>query len=122
MSLPARQQRVLDQIEVILQARDPRLTSLFASFARLTSHEAMPKVEELKGWVVHLLQLKRRLIQPVMLIPVVVVAIVGSVVLGSFVPSSRCTSATRGAVYVIAGKQSICSPGAAGRTGSRTSR
>jgi hypothetical protein len=47
MTLPARQQRVLGQIEVTLQARDPRLMSLFATFARLTWHEAMPTTEQL---------------------------------------------------------------------------
>jgi len=124
MSLPARQQRVLDQIEVILQARDPRLTSLFATFARLTAHEAMPRIEELKGWLARLPQLRRRLLQPVMLIPVVAVLIVGSVVLGSFVPSPRCTAtpASRGAGYVVAGKSGVCSSGAAVRPGSQSGR
>ncbi len=45
MSLPARQQLVLDQIERVLQAADPRLKSMFAAFARLASAEAMPVTE-----------------------------------------------------------------------------
>ena len=45
MSLPARQQLVLDQIERILQAADPRLKSMFAAFARLAPPEAMPPAE-----------------------------------------------------------------------------
>jgi hypothetical protein len=45
MSLPARQQLVLDQIERILQAADPRLKSMFAAFARLAPPEAMPATE-----------------------------------------------------------------------------
>ena len=103
MSLPARQQRVLDQIETILQARDPALTSMFA----LTAQEAMPKIEELKGRL-------SRLLQPVMLIPLLAVVIVSSIVAGSFVPGPRCGSVAtaRATGYVIAGKAGACYPGA----------
>ena|SRR5260370_1397185 len=45
MSLPGRQQVVLDQIERILQAADPQLKSMFAAFTRFTSHEAVPETE-----------------------------------------------------------------------------
>jgi hypothetical protein len=45
MNLPARQQKVLDQIEQVLQAADPRLKSMFAAFARLALREAMPATE-----------------------------------------------------------------------------
>lgn len=112
MSLPARQQRVLDQIETIFQARDPGLTSLFATFARLTSQEGMPKFEEVRSWL-------SRLLQPVMLIPLLAVIIVTSIVVGSFAPGPRCGSAptARGNGYIIAGKSGACSPGAA-RSGS----
>jgi hypothetical protein len=111
MTLPARQKRVLDQIETILQARDPALTSLFASFARMTSQETMPKIEEIRGWL-------SRMLQPMLLIPLLAVIIVTSIVVGSFVPGPRCGSAPtpRGTGYVIAGKSGACSPGA-GRSG-----
>ena len=39
MSLPDRQQQILDQIEQVLQAADPRLKSMFAAFARLPPRE-----------------------------------------------------------------------------------
>jgi hypothetical protein len=45
MSLPGRQQVVLDQIERILAAADPQLKSMFAAFTRFTSHEALPENE-----------------------------------------------------------------------------
>jgi hypothetical protein len=45
MSLPARQQQILDQIEHALQAADPRLKSMFAAFARLPPREAVPASE-----------------------------------------------------------------------------
>jgi hypothetical protein len=46
MSLPARQQRKLEDIEGGLTSSDPRLRSLFAIFTRLTRGEAMPWFEE----------------------------------------------------------------------------
>jgi len=46
MSLPARQQRKLREIEGGLTGSDPRLRSLFGIFTRLTRGEAMPWFEE----------------------------------------------------------------------------
>jgi hypothetical protein len=45
MSLPARQQRKLEEIEGGLSGSDPRLRSLFGIFTRLTKGEAMPWFE-----------------------------------------------------------------------------
>ena len=45
MSLPERQQQILDQIEQVLQAADPRLKSMFAAFARLAPQGAEPVTE-----------------------------------------------------------------------------
>jgi hypothetical protein len=45
MSLPARQQRKLRDIEGGLTGSDPRLRSLFGIFTRLTTGEAMPWFE-----------------------------------------------------------------------------
>jgi Protein of unknown function (DUF3040) len=45
MSLPDRQQQILDQIEKALQSADPALKSMYAMFGRLTSPEAMPATE-----------------------------------------------------------------------------
>src|SRR6201996_1936194 len=45
MTLSARQQAVLDQIERALQAADPQLRSMFSIFTRLTSREMMPDAE-----------------------------------------------------------------------------
>ncbi len=47
MTLPARQQRILDGMAVSLQERDPRLASLFSNFTRLTRQEPMPRAEEM---------------------------------------------------------------------------
>jgi hypothetical protein len=47
MSLPPRQARVLERIEHSLLACDPHLRSMFATFAKLTRGEEMPRLEEL---------------------------------------------------------------------------
>jgi hypothetical protein len=61
MSLPARQQRVLERMERSLHACDPRLRSMFAIFTKLTRDEEMPRQEELErrslppfGWLTRL--------------------------------------------------------------------
>jgi hypothetical protein len=51
MSLPARQQMMLDQIEQLLQKADPRLASMFAAFHRSARGTAMPSREAIPtGW------------------------------------------------------------------------
>jgi Protein of unknown function (DUF3040)/Chloramphenicol phosphotransferase-like protein len=45
MSLPRRQQLILDQIEQALQAADPRLRSMFAAFGRSVKAQAAPAAE-----------------------------------------------------------------------------
>lgn len=47
MSLPARQQRVLDRIEHSLPICEPHLNSMFAIFTKLTGDEDMPGLEAL---------------------------------------------------------------------------
>jgi Protein of unknown function (DUF3040) len=49
MSLPRRQQRILNQIEQALQAADPRLKSMFASFGRSARASAAPAAEVISG-------------------------------------------------------------------------
>ena len=45
MSLPRRQQLILDQIEQALQAADPRLQSMFAAFGRSAKAKAKAEAE-----------------------------------------------------------------------------
>lgn len=47
MSVPAREQRVLNEIEVMLQAGEEKLASMFALFTRLARDEGMPGTEDL---------------------------------------------------------------------------
>jgi hypothetical protein len=80
MSLPTRQQLVLDQIELTLQAGDPRLKSMFATFTRLTSREAMPTTEAICA----------RLPRPVALISIMVVTVLGAVLLSVLAAGTAC--------------------------------
>jgi hypothetical protein len=47
MSLPAREQQVLDGIETVLQDSEATLTAMFGLFTRLTGDEEKPRAEEL---------------------------------------------------------------------------
>jgi hypothetical protein len=47
MSLPVRQQRVLEGIAETLRLTEPRLTAMFAIFSRLTRNEPTPRREQL---------------------------------------------------------------------------
>ena len=50
MSLPVRQQRVLDRIEHSLHVCEPHLKSMFAIFTKLAGDEEMPQLEQLKSF------------------------------------------------------------------------
>ena len=47
MSLPVREQQVLDRIETVLQDSEATLTAMFGLFTRLAGDEEKPGVEEL---------------------------------------------------------------------------
>lgn len=86
MSLPARQQRVLDRIEQTLVADEPRLGSLFAIFTRLTCHEAIPGNE-------HVGSKLRRL---AVIVVVTVIALTGLAVSLWLIPGRHACSMTHG--------------------------
>jgi Protein of unknown function (DUF3040) len=80
MSLPPRQQRVLDQIAHTLQTGDPRLKSMFAIFTRLTSLDAMPTTESIAA----------RMPRPMTLISVMVVTVLSVVLVSVFASTTEC--------------------------------
>jgi hypothetical protein len=86
MNLPARQQLVLDQIEQILQAADPRLKSMFATFARMASREAMPASEAISG----------RPARRTVLISVIVISVLSAVTVSIAVTSKACPGLSPG--------------------------
>jgi Protein of unknown function (DUF3040) len=80
MSLPPRQQAVLDQMEHVLQAADPRLKSMFAAFHRSVKAQAMPDREAVSDLT------RRR----VVMICVVVASLLGGLVLGIRATAHDC--------------------------------
>jgi hypothetical protein len=107
MTLPAGQQQTLDDIAGTLQARDPRLASMFSIFTRLTRHEPMPRAEELapvslwlasRGLCGRLLRarLPGTRVRASLVVPVVLAALVSILVI--LIPAgasaSRCSAPT----------------------------
>jgi len=110
VSLPARQQRVLDRIERKLVASDPLLHSWFAIFSRLTRDEDMPRIEEVRArltrfgnWISRrTAPVRRRIPRPsarvkaILFFPVALAAMVGALIIGASGPAmQRCASTVR---------------------------
>ncbi len=92
MSLPISQQRILDRIEHGLRTHDSRLTSMFATFTRLTRLDEMPEVEQLKpGRRKASARTGRRGAQVrwIAFVPVALVAVLSAVVIGLVVFSTQ---------------------------------
>ena len=83
MSLPGRQQHVLDKIENSLEVTDPQLMAMFAAFTKVTAADVMPAREVIRS----------RLPQ-VVLVCVMALTVVSAVLLGTFLGSPRCPRAT----------------------------
>lgn len=81
MSLPARQQRVINQMDGALRASEPQLAAMFAVFARLNEDQPIG-AEPLRG------RLRRRWLAPgnamyaILLVPVTFMAVIIGAVLG----------------------------------------
>ena len=81
MNLPRRQQRILNQIEQALQAADPRLKSMFASFARSARARHGPPVEVISD---------RPSRRTIVIFMMVVVCLLGVLVVGIRSTSGDC--------------------------------
>jgi Protein of unknown function (DUF3040) len=81
MNLPRRQQRILNQIEQALQAADPRLKSMFASFARSARARHGPAVEVISD---------RPSRRTIVIFMMVVVCLLGVLVVGIRSTSGDC--------------------------------
>lgn len=95
MGLPPRQQLILDQIEQLLQAADPRLKSMFVTFARMASREAMPDTESIAGRAASGRSGSGRsgsgrLVLRTVMISVVVISLLGVFTFGIFSTSKEC--------------------------------
>jgi hypothetical protein len=59
VSLPARERKVLERIEIKLRGSDPRLAAMFTIFSRLAHEEEMPRIEQLRHRAAMLLAMVR---------------------------------------------------------------
>ena len=82
MSLPVAQERTLTSIEQALRSCDPRLSSLFSIFTRLTRQEAMPTIEQIRQ--------RRWRPQPGAVVLVAIALLVCAVVAGSLASGGGC--------------------------------
>jgi hypothetical protein len=121
MSLPVNQQRILDQIEGRLRAHDSRLAAMFGSFTRLTRHEEMPQVEQLKpGRWRGAPRTRGRAGGPqwTLFVPFAVFAVLSAFIIGLLVTSAHGTCAPRATRSGSAGPAG--SAGSAARASSLT--
>ena len=110
MSLPASQRRILDRIERKLRDSDPRLTTLFSIFTRLTGDEDMPRIEEIKArlarfgaWFGRRTAPARRLVprptdrvMAIIFFPCALATVICALVIGASGPTAqRCASSVR---------------------------
>jgi Protein of unknown function (DUF3040) len=99
VSLPARQQRALDRIEIGLESCDPRLKSMFAIFTRLTRGEEVPCTERVRGPRSPRPRRRTGVRGMITVAPIVVVMLLGIVTLCVFLasnsPGTGCRSVSR---------------------------
>src|ERR1035437_6515219 len=126
MSLPSKQQRVLDRIESILRDSDPRLAAMFVIFTRLTRDEEVPRLEErrarlawVRGWTAWRAgPVRRRAGQPsqrlraILLFPAALVAMICALLIGAGSPGGqRCGPALKAPATELIVKARQCSRG-----------
>jgi hypothetical protein len=127
MGLPVRQRRVLDRIDRTLRGTDPRLSALYAIFARLTCDDEMPRFEQLRhglmaklGWLrrvfaaiarrLHIRLRLRRRQRIVLFYPLAIALTVGSIVLAVRSGPARSCPPTRSAAAAKNVRSSLCRP------------
>jgi len=107
MSLPARQQHALDQIESQFEAAEPKLMAMFAAFTKITVTDAMPAREEISP------RLPR-----VLLMVVMALTVTGAVLLGTLTGTPRCPRGLSGGriahVAAVAGCKPVTTAGSSG--------
>jgi Protein of unknown function (DUF3040) len=110
MSLPARQQRMLDGIEAALQASEPHLASAFAMFGQLTQDEGPAVTEQLA----HSRLRFTASIRSFTLLPMVLAALMIGALLGGTARGATPCSPSAGRItglMVIDARQSLaCTP------------
>ena len=108
MSLPARQQQALDQIETQFEAAEPQLTAMFAAFTRVAMAEVMPAREVID-----------RRLPRVVLVCVMALTVIGAVLLATLAGTPRCPRVVPGPKIAHVTSLAGCKPATtAGSSGS----
>jgi hypothetical protein len=119
VSLPSYQQSLLDGMDRALEARDPRLASMFAIFARLTRDEGPPLHERIANspnGVMVRIRTAARWARASTAFPIVLVAclMLAIVALGLTTASGRPCPPATATHQVMPGKSAACEPSANG--------
>ena len=119
VSLPSYQQTLLNGMDRALEARDPRLASMFSIFTRLTREEGPPRTEQLtRGTSQTRFTLPRAIrwarvsaVLPIVLVACLMLAIV---VLGITTATGRTCPPSTSLHHVVPGKNAVCRASANG--------
>jgi hypothetical protein len=110
VSLPARQQRMLNRIDRRLRDSDPRLVALFTIFTRLTWDEEIPRIEQVRArlsrigsWFARRAEPVRRRtsrmprrLKAILVFPAALAAVACALLIGSSGPAAhRCAATVR---------------------------
>jgi hypothetical protein len=110
VSLPARQQRMLNRIDRMLRDSDPRLVALFTIFTRLTWDEEIPRIEQVRArlsrigsWFARRAEPVRRRtsrmprrLKAILVFPAALAAVACALLIGSSGPAAhRCAATVR---------------------------
>jgi hypothetical protein len=110
VSLPARQQRMLNRIDRMLRDSDPRLAALFSIFTRLTWDEEIPRIEQVRArlsrigsWFARRAEPVRRRtsrvprrLKAILVFPAALAAVACALLIGSSGPAAhRCAATVR---------------------------
>jgi hypothetical protein len=118
MSLPARQQRVITDIDRALRASEPHLASMYAIFARLNRQE--PVTAEPVAVPRWRLRPPGEAMFAVVVLPVMIMMIILGVLLGGAPRSSSCDVGYSGGVAAASHAESATQSAAAARFVTRT--
>jgi hypothetical protein len=119
VSLPSYQQSLLDGMDRALEARDPRLASMFAIFARLTRDEGPPLHERMTrgpNWIMLRVRATARWARASAAFPIVLVGclMLAIVLLGLTTASGRPCARVTATHQVMPAKSTACPASANG--------
>lgn len=110
VSLPSYQQSLLNRMDRALEARDPRLASMFALFTRLTRDDGPPRTERLAAGsgLRRMVQVPLRVAKASVTIPIVLVAGLMAAIITLGVVTSQGSPCPSGSHPVRQARMAVC--------------